>query len=111
LENQGGNTLSANGKLPDFAPISGFSRPVEGLLLGYETVSSHFRRDPNLPPPPFSSRRIGLSDAGEPIDILGGAKITGLWNVVTQFDNVSDEFGLNSRLRWTITRGATSISY
>jgi hypothetical protein len=52
-----------------------------------------------------------LSDTGEPIDILGGAKITGLWNVVTQFDNVSDEFGLNSRLRWTVTRGATSISY
>ncbi len=27
------------------------------------------------------------------------------WNIVTQWDNVSDTFGLNSRIRWTINPG------
>jgi hypothetical protein len=28
-----------------------------------------------------------------------------IWNLTQQYDNVSDEFGVNSRLRWTITLG------
>ncbi len=28
-----------------------------------------------------------------------------IWNIVTQWDNVSDTFGLNSRIRWTINPG------
>ncbi|MGQ0594235.1 MAG: DUF5916 domain-containing protein [Gammaproteobacteria bacterium] len=51
-------------------------------------------------PLPFFTRRIGLSDAGEPIDIIGGLKLTGrtgpvsfgLLDVQTDsFDNVSSK--------------------
>jgi len=43
---------------------------------------------------PFFSRRIGLSDAGEPVDIIAGVKVTGRigrWNIGV-LDVLQDEF-------------------
>ncbi len=37
------------------------------------------------------------------LNILFSPSLT--WNIVTQWDNVSDTFGLNSRIRWTIRPG------
>jgi hypothetical protein len=60
---------------------------------------------------PFFSRRIGLSDAGEPVDIIAGAKLTGRigrWNVGV-LDVLQDEFEDVDQSNIFVGRAAANI--
>lgn len=60
---------------------------------------------------PFFSRRIGLSDDGEPVPLLLGGKLTGrvgAWNLGV-LDVVADEFGGVERKNLAVVRAARNV--
>jgi len=60
---------------------------------------------------PFFSRKIGLSDDGEPVDIIAGAKLTGRigrWNIGV-LDVLQDEFGSVDQSNIFVGRVAANV--